>query len=149
MEAKEGSVKIKSLDSNSPKIYKPKPKKLCISYNLLKPSFRKYKKNNKNYPLMPISKKNVNFNKEIIDNYNNNNEYKVEAKNHKYDFDEISLEEIESDFTKLKAKREAYKVKKELLYLLRNSNSKKSLNNEDKEKLKIKRPKNPFFEGLA
>ena len=109
MEAKEGMIKIKSLDSNSPKIYKPKPKKLCISYNLLKPTFRNYKKDNKNYPLMPISKKNVNFNKEIIDNYN---ESKVKSKNHKYDFDEISLEEIESDFTKLKAKSEAYKVKK-------------------------------------
>ena len=98
---------------------------------------------------MPISKRNVNFNKEIIENYNNNNESKVSSKNHKYDFDEISLEEIENGFTKLKAKSEAYKVKKELLCLLRNSNSKKSLNNEGKEKLKIKRPKNPFFEGLA
>ena len=84
-----------------------------------------------------------------MDKYNNNNDSKVKSKkNHKYDFDEISLEEIESDFINLKAKSEAYKVKKELLYLLRNSNRNNSLDNERKDKVKIKRPKNPVFEGL-
>ena len=66
MEEKEGAAKIITLDSNSPKIYKPKPKKLCISYNALNPSRYKNKKYNKYHPLTPISNKNFNFNKKII-----------------------------------------------------------------------------------
>ena len=66
----------------------------------------------------------------------------------KLDFDDISLKEIEKDFSLLKAKSEVKKVEKELLYLLRNSTKDDSFDDECKETVKIKRPKKPFLENL-
>ena len=151
METKEQAIKNINHIEKSPTIYRPKPKRLYNSYNLIKiPHYNKYKKDNKNtFPLTPIVNSNFNFNKEIFDNYKIKNEKILNSKKKpKLDFDQISIEEIEKDFSKLKAKSEAYKVKKELIYLLRNSNNDNLEKDGQKETLKIKRPKNPFFENI-
>ena len=69
-------------------------------------------------------------------------------KKHKFDFEEISLKEIENDYSLLKAKSEVIKAENELIYLLRNSTKENSFDDECKEVVKIKRPKNPFLESL-
>ena len=71
-----------------------------------------------------------------------------EKKKPKLDFDEISLEEIESDFTMLKARSEVIEVENELLSLLRNSTKENSLEEDLKDTIKVKRPKNPFLQNL-
>ena len=137
-------------NSNVPKIYRPKPRKLCVSYN----SFKKFhnnknKTNNKHYPLSPSMNACFNFKKNLNNNGENKNEFKNNNKKRpKLDFEEISLEEIEKDFNKLKARSEVIKVEKELLYLLRNSTKDNSVDDNCKDSLKIKRPKNPFLENL-
>ena len=130
MDVKQEAIKNINNIENSPKIYRPKPKRLCNSYNIITMSHNKHKKDNK---------KNYKIKKGNIANSKNKP---------KLDFDQLSIEEIESDFSKLKAKSEAYKVKKELLYLLRNSNSDNFGKDANKETIKIKRPKNPFFENI-
>ena len=150
MDTNEPCTKILHQNSSSPKIYRPKAKKLCISYKLPQSSYNNKKNiSNKNYPLTPISNINFNFKNNII------NENKIEKdlkknvnKKPKLDFDEISIEEIEKDFTKLKAKSEVTKVERELLYLLRNSTKDNSVDDDGKDTVKIKRPKNPFLKNL-
>ena len=140
------TTKIKQ-NSDSPKIYKPKPKKLCISYKSEKSTENiKKKKNKKHFPLSPITSINLNIQKSVNDNKNviksNVN------KKHKFDFEEISFKEIENDFSLLKAKSEVIKAENELIYLLRNSTKDNSFDDDCKETVKIKRPKNPFLENL-
>ena len=142
MDSKTASTKS---SQDEPIIYRPKPKKkLCMSQCLVKPSTY-YNKNEykKNFPLSL----DYNFNKNKKSLNNNNKEYKIEKKT-KFDFDEISLKEIESDFNLLKARSEIIEVENELINLLRNSTKDNSLEDDDcKNVIKIKRPKNPFFEN--
>ncbi len=111
--------------SNSPKLYRPKPKKLCISYNIVKNK----NSHKKHFHLSPSSKEQKN-------------------KKTKLDFDDISFKEIESDFKMLKARSEIIEVENELLSLLRNSTKENSLEDDLKDNIKIKRPKNPFLKNL-
>ena len=150
MDTKEKCAKNVNPHSDNPIIYRPKPKKLCISYNLVKSSHNKPKNGNKKYyPLTPVSNTNFNFKNDLKNEYKNKNESKLKTnKKPKFDFDKISFEEIANDFTKLKARNEAYKEEKELLYLLRNSTKDNSTDEDFKDTVKIKRPKNPFLENL-
>ena len=135
---------------NVPKIYRPKPRKLCVSYKSSKKAYNsKNNTNNKHYTLSPISNTCFNFKNNLNANEENKNEFKKNNKKRpKLDFEEISFEEIEKDFNKLKARSEVTKVEKELLYLLRNSTKDNSIDDNCKDSLKIKRPKNPFLENL-
>ena len=125
-------------NSEYPKIYKPKPKKLCISHNIQHP----IRSNKKKFTLSPPNNTNLNHNK-----HKKKNENKTKKRG-KLDFDKISLEEIERDFSKLKARSEIIEVENELLYLLRNSTKENSLEDENRDIIKIKRPKNPFLENI-
>ena len=69
-------------------------------------------------------------------------------KNSKFDINKISLEEIETDFNLLKARSEVIEVENELLSLLRNSTKENSMEDDTKDTIKIKRPKNPFLQNL-
>ena len=122
--------------SVNPKIYKPKAKKLCNSYN---PSAYFKKKNiHKNKALTPVL--NFNFNFEFDDEYISNIKSKTEIL--KPQIEKISLEEMADDFSKLKERKEIKKAEKELLNLLRNStkdNSREENNSEiTKVKMKLK-----------
>ena len=149
MEIEEQCSNIIIHNSNVPKIYRPKPRKLCISYKSSKKAHNNKKTYNKYYPLSPVSNTCFNFKNDLNSNDENKNEFKNNNKKKpKFDFEEISLEEIEKDFNKLKARSEVTKVEKELLYLLRNSTKDNSVDDNCKDSLKIKRPKNPFLENL-
>ena len=68
-----------------------------------------------------------------------------EIKDAKFDFERISLEEMDKDFKKLNAKREINKVEKELKQIFENStkdNSTEEESNKSKKTKGIKRPKN-------
>ena len=125
------------IPQNNTKIFRPKPKKLCISHNML------HNKNShkKSYPLTPSINSNIKINKHNTDEFNFN-------KKPKLDFDKISFEEIERDFNKLKARSEIFEVENELLSLLRNSTKENSLEDENKDIIRIRRPKNPFLENM-
>ena len=150
MDSKEKGTQIINEHSDNLIIYRPKPKKICISHNMVKHSHNKNKNvNKKHYPLTPVLNINFNFNNEIKQSYKNKNESKIKAnKNSKFDFDKISLEEIDNDFTKLKARDDAYKEEKELLYLLRNSTKDNSQEDNIDEIKRVKRPKRPILENI-
>lgn len=132
-------------NSECPIIYRPKPKKLCISQNIFN-SKNNYKKH---FPLSPTSNSNFNLKNMKSKHHKKKNESNVkEKKKPKLDFDEISLEEIESDFTMLKSRSEVIEVENELLSLLRNSTKENSLEEDLKDTIKVKRPKNPFLQNL-
>ena len=103
------------------KVHNPKPKKVHKINDCIK-THNKHTSG---------SKRVVKYKNEI----NNKNKYK------KFDFDSISLEEIENDFMAFKAKSEAIKVQNELLrLLLEPSNKNKSTNsniNNSQKKCKI------------
>ena len=120
-----------------PILYRPKPKKLYITHILNKD--KTYKKH---FPLSPTSNSNFNLN-----NMKKKKNYK-EKKNSKFDINKISLEEIETDFNLLKARSEVIEVENELLSLLRNSTKDNSMDEDTKDTIKIKRPKNPFLQNL-
>ena len=127
--------------SEGPILYRPKPKKLYIIHTINKDknSFKKH------FPLSPTSNSNFNFK-----NMKNENHIKKrkEKKNSKFDINKISLEEIETDFNLLKARSEVIEVENELLSLLRNSTKDNSMDEDTKDTIKIKRPKNPFLQNL-
>ena len=128
--------------SVNPKIYKPKAKKLCNSYN---PSAYFKKKNiHKNKALTPVL--NFNFNFEFDDEYISNIKSKTEIL--KPQIEKISLEEMAEDFSRLKERKEAKKAEKELLNLLRNSTKDNSREENNSEITKVKRPKNPILENI-
>jgi hypothetical protein len=127
--------------SEGPILYRPKPKKLYIIHTINKDknSFKKH------FPLSPTS--NSNFNLKNMKNENHIKKRK-EKKNSKFDINKISLEEIETDFNLLKARSEVIEVENELLSLLRNSTKDNSMDEDTKDTIKIKRPKNPFLQNL-
>ena len=128
--------------SVNPKIYKPKAKKLCNSYN---PSAYFKKKNiHKNKALTPVL--NFNFNFEFDDEYISNIKSKTEIL--KPQIEKISFEEMADDFSKLKERKEIKKAEKELLNLLRNSTKDNSREENNSEITKVKRPKNPILENI-
>ena len=124
--------------TEGPILYRPKPKKLYITHNIVKDK-NSYKKH---FPLSPTSNSNFNLN-----NMKKKKNYK-EKKNSKFDINKISLEEIETDFNLLKARSEIIEVENELLSLLRNSTKDNSMEEDTKDTIKIKRPKNPFLQNL-
>jgi hypothetical protein len=127
--------------SEGPILYRPKPKKLYITHIINKDK-NSYKKH---FPLSPTS--NSNFNLKNMKNENHIKKGK-EKKNSKFDINKISLEEIETDFNLLKARSEVIEVENELLSLLRNSTKDNSMEEDTKDTIKIKRPKNPFLQNL-
>ena len=98
--------------------------------------------NKKKFTLSPPTNTNLNLNK-----LKKKNENKTK-KREKLDLDKISLEEIERDFNELKARSEIFEVENELLSLLRNSTKENSLEDDNKDIIRIKRPKNPFLENI-
>ena len=123
--------------NNNTKIFRPKPKKLCISHNILH-SKKSHKKN------FPFLNSNMNLNKKKSELGSN--------KRPKLDFDKISFEEIESDFNKLKKlkkRNELIEVENELLSLLRNSTKENSSEDDNKDTIKIRRPKKIFLENIS
>ena len=125
------SDKSKLIISKTNIIYKPKPKKIYKS----KPNYSLNLYPNKSYQINPKRK-----NKKNLDlNLKNN------AKSEKFDVESISLEEMEKDFKRLKAKREISKVEEELKQIMEESTKDKSREKNSNKKKKnrgIKRPKN-------
>ena len=125
------SDKSKLIISKTNIIYKPKPKKIYKS----KPNYSLNLYPNKSYQINPKRK-----NKKNLDlNLKNN------AKSEKFDVESISLEEMEKDFKRLKAKREISKVEDELKQIMEESTKDKSREKNSNKKKKnkgIKRPKN-------
>ena len=125
------SDKSKLIISKTNIIYKPKPKKIYKS----KPNYSLNLYPNKSYQINPKRK-----NKKNLDlNLKNN------AKSEKFDVESISLEEMEKDFKRLRAKREISKVEEELKQIMEESTKDKSReknNNKKKKNKGIKRPKN-------
>ena len=99
------------------KIHKPKPKKLFKINDCFKGN-SKYK---------PGQRKITNYNNEM--SKKRVNEHINKKKVNKYDFESISLEEIENDFMNFKAKSEALKVENEFLKILLESSNKEKPNN--------------------
>ena len=124
------SDKPKLIISKPNIIYKPKPKRVC--------------KSNKNYSLFLLqkNKEHIILNKNLQKNLDLNLTNK--AKSQIFDFNRISLEEMEKDFKRLKAKREIIRVEKELIQMFENSTRENSdeEKNEKKKMKGIKRPKN-------
>ena len=125
MVAIESNVDYIAHITTSPKIYKPKPKKLCITYIPYK------------YNLKPKKyAKNKSFLKPIISCTN-------------YQIDKISFKEMKNDFEKLKENNkhmDNINEQKELLFLLKRTLKSDFKDNYFKERLVIKRPKKPFSE---
>ena len=130
--------------SEAPKIYKPKPKRLVITpINL--PNW-KYVKINGHPCKTPVTKTKYLNNprkKHHANTAKPNMPNKKDESENKFDFDLISLEEIENDFNNFKARSEILKAENELISLMRRNSTKDSLN-EDNNK-SIERAKNPFF----
>ena len=138
---------ITSISSN-PKIFKPKPKKLCSSY--IPPSCMKKNIIAKKKSSTEILKHKFNFdfkddflrdkkNKKKINNSNRGSKLEIES---------ISYKEMEEDFSKLKEKEEIRRAENELLFLLRRSTKDNSQEDKENESIKVKRPKNPFVENF-
>ena len=109
------------------KIHKPKPKKLFKINDCFK--------GNSKYN--PGQRKITNYNNEM--SKKRVNEHINKKKVNKYDFESISLEEIENDFMNFKAKSEALKVENEFLKILLESSNKEKPNNINNNKKKKKR----------
>ena len=99
------------------KIHKPKPKKMFKINDCYKGNIK----------CNPGHRKMPNYNHDIYkkkkNEYNNKNKY------NKFNFDSISLEEIEKDFIAIKSKNEALKVENELLQILLEPSNKEKCNN--------------------
>ena len=108
------------------KIYKPKPKRLFKINDCFKGQSK----------FMPGQRRIQNYNKDIYQKKFGGNNHKNKIK--KFDFESISLEEIENDFNTFKAKSEALKVENELLKILLEPSYKEKHNNN-----KTKRKSNP------
>ena len=96
METQDACTKKIISNSDSPKIYRPKPKKLCITYKSQKSS-QNIKKNGgkKLFPLSPVSSTNYNIKRSVNEQLKTNNVMKSNVnKKHKFDFEEISLKEM-------------------------------------------------------
>ena len=67
---------------------------------------------------------------------------KTKSEKLKFDMESVSLEEMEKDFNRLKAKREITTVERELKQILEDSTKEKSSEDNKKKVKGIKRPKN-------
>ena len=142
MLAIESKVEYITHISDDPKIYKPKPKKLCNSY--LPPSFTKKKTFKQKKSSTEILKHKFNF--DFKDDFSGDIKNKKEIRRPKIEIENISFKEMEEDFLKLKEKEEIKRAQSELLFLIRRSTKDNSQN--ENESIKVKRPKNPFVENF-
>ena len=140
MLAIESKVEYITHISDDPKIYKPKPKKLCNSY--LPPSFTKKKTFKQKKSSTEILKHNFDFK----DDFSGDIKNKKEIIRPKIEIENISFKEMEEDFLKLKEKEEIKRAQSELLFLIRRST--KDNSQDENESIKVKRPKNPFVENF-
>ena len=140
MLAIESKVEYITHISDDPKIYKPKPKKLCNSY--LPPSFTKKKTFKQKKSSTEILKHNFDFK----DDFSGDIKNKKEIRRPKIEIENISFKEMEEDFLKLKEKEEIKRAQSELLFLIRRST--KDNSQDENESIKVKRPKNPFVENF-
>ena len=121
-------------------IYKPKPRRAYKSNTQPSPvsNFINLNLKNEKKPKNKMKKKtdnlDLNLNKNGISKSQN--------------FESISIEEIENDFKKLKARSEIFDVENELLKLLENSTNDTSFNEDGKKDKAIERPKNIFYKNL-
>ena len=122
------SDKSKLIISKTNIIYKPKPKKIYKS----KP----------NYSLNFYPNKSFQFNQKRKNQKKLDLNLQKNAKSEKFDMESISLEEMEKDFKRLRAKREITKVEKELKQIMEESTKDNSKENKKKKNTGIKRPKN-------
>ena len=122
------SDKSKLIISKTNIIYKPKPKKIYKS----KP----------NYSLNFYPNKSFQFNQKRKNQKKLDLNLQKNAKSEKFDMESISLEEMEKDFKRLRAKREITKVEKELKQIMEESTKDNSKENKKKKFRGIKRPKN-------
>ena len=148
MLAIESKVEYITHISNNPKIYKPKPKKLCNSY--LPPSFTKKKtfKQKKSSTEILKHKFNFDFKDDFLGDKKDNKEIKNESRRPKMEIENISFKEMEEDFLKLKEKEEIKRAQNELLFLLRRTTKDICQDDNENESIKVKRPKNPFAENF-
>ncbi len=128
--------------TTNPKIFKPKPKKLCNSY--IPPSCMKKKNIIKKKSSTEILKHKYNF--DFKDDTKNKKEINNSNNGQKLEIEDISYKEMEEDFSKLKEKEEIRKAENELLFLLRRST--KDNSQDENGSIKVKRPKNPFVENF-
>ena len=142
MLAIESKVEYITHISDDPKIYKPKPKKLCNSY--LPPSFTKKKTFKQKKSSTEILKHKFNF--DFKDDFSGDIKNKKEIRRPKIEIENISFKEMEEDFLKLKEKEEIKRAQSELLFLIRRSI--KDNSQDENESIKVKRPKNPFVENF-
>ena len=142
MLAIESKVEYITHISDDPKIYKPKPKKLCNSY--LPPSFTKKKTFKQKKSSTEILKHKFNF--DFKDDFSGDIKNKKEIRRPKIEIENISFKEMEEDFLKLKEKEEIKRAQNELLFLIRRST--KDNSQDENESIKVKRPKNPFVENF-
>ena len=117
MLAIESKVEYITHISDDPKIYKPKPKKLCNSY--LPPSFTKKKTFKQKKSSTEILKHKFNF--DFKDDFSGDIKNKKEIRRPKIEIENISFKEMEEDFLKLKEKEEIKRAQSELLFLIRRS----------------------------
>ena len=122
------SDKSKLIISKTNIIFKPKPKKIYKS----KP----------NYSLNFYPNKSFQFNQKRKNQKKLDLNLQKNAKSEKFDMESISLEEMEKDFKRLRAKREITKVEKELKQIMEESTKDNSGENKKKKYRGIKRPKN-------
>ena len=123
------SDKPKLIISKTNIIYKPKPKKIYKSSQ----NFSLFHLPNNSYQLCPKKK----ISKKIDLNLK-----KTKSEKLKFDMESVSLEEMEKDFNRLKAKREITTVERELKQILEDSTKEKSSEDNKKKVKGIKRPKN-------
>ena len=142
MLAIESKVEYITHISDDPKIYKPKPKKLCNSY--LPPSFTKKKTFKQKKSSTEILKHKFNF--DFKDDFSGDIKNNKEIRRPKIEIENISFKEMEEDFLKLKEKEEIKRAQSELLFLIRRST--KDNSQDENESIKVKRPKNPFVENF-
>ena len=122
------SDKSKLIISKTNIIFKPKPKKIYKS----KPNYSLNFYPNKSFQLNQKRKNQKKLDLNLQKN----------AKSEKFDMESISLEEMEKDFKRLRAKREITKVEKELKQIMEESTKDNSGENKKKKYRGIKRPKN-------
>ena len=121
-------------------IYKPKPKR-AYKANLQSSPVAHFKNIN-----LRNGKKLKNKIKKKKDNWNLNLNKNGISKSQ--NFESISIEEIENDFKKLKARSEIFEVENELLKLLENSTNDTSFNDDERKNKVIERPKNIIDKNL-
>ena len=121
-------------------IYKPKPRRAYKSNTQQTPvfHFKNFNLSNEKSAKNKMEKKTENWDL----NLNKNGISKSQ------NFESISIEEIENDFKKLKARSEIFEVENELLKLLENSTNDTSFSEDERKSKLIDRPKNIFYKNL-